>query len=110
MWNQSYLIWGQGLAVSAAIAAAPIFLLLFLLGVKRRPAWEAGLAGLGATIALAIGGYGMSLVHTVSSAAFGAAFGIFPITWIIFWAIVLYRVTVETGKFDVIKSSVGRIT
>jgi lactate permease len=110
IWSQSYLIWGQGLAVSAAIAAVPVFVLLFLLGVKRRPAWEAGLAGLGTTVALAIAGYGMSPAHALSSAAYGAAFGVFPITWIIFWAIVLYRITVETGKFEIIKNSVGRIT
>lgn len=110
IWNQNYSIWGQNLAVSAAIAAAPIFLLLFLLGVKRRPAWQAGLAGLLATVAVAVLGYGMSAVHTVSSAAYGAAFGLFPITWIIYWAIVLYRITVETGKFEDIKDSVGRIT
>lgn len=110
IWNQIYFIHGQGLAVSAAIAAIPIILLLFLLGVKRRPAWEAGLFGLGATIVLAIAGYGMSTVHTVSAAVYGAAFGVFPITWIIYWAIALYRITVETGKFEVIKDSVGRIT
>ena len=104
------MIWGQGLAVSAIIAAIPIFLLLFLLGVKRRPAWEAGLAGLVTTVALAVAGYGMSATHALSSAAYGAAFGIFPITWIIFWAIALYRITVETGKFETIKDSVGKIT
>ena len=110
IWNQSYLIRGQGLAVSAAIAAVPVFLLLFLLGIKQRPAWQAGLAGLAATMVVAVAGYGMSVSHALSSAAYGAAFGIFPITWIIFWAIALYRITVETGKFEVIKDSVGRIT
>lgn len=110
IWNQHYLIWGQGLAVSAIIAAIPIFLLLFLLGIMRRSPWEAGVAGLVTTLALAITGYGMSLKHALSSAAYGAAFGVFPITWIIFWAIVLYRLSVETGKFEIIKNSVGRIT
>lgn len=110
VWNQHYLIWGQDLLVSALIAAVPIFLLLFLLGVRRRPAWEAGLAGFIATLALAIAGYGMSARHAFSAAAYGAAFGVFPITWIIFSAIVLYRITVETGKFETIKDSVGRIT
>lgn len=110
LWNQTYFIRGEGLAISAAIAAVPIVLLLFLLGVKRRPAWESGLAGLAATIVLAIAGYDMSAVHTLSAAAYGAAFGVFPITWIIYWAIALYRITVETGKFEVIKDSVGRIT
>ena len=110
MWPQPYLLWGQGLAVSAAIAAIPILLLFYLLGIQRRPAWQAGLWGLGATILLATTGYGLSLRHTLSSALYGAAFGVFPITWIIFWAIALYRISVETGKFEIIKESVGAIT
>jgi L-lactate permease len=110
LWQQPYSVWGQSLFVSAVIAALPTLLLLLLLAVKRRPAWEAALAGLTATFVLAVGGYGMSLRHTISSALFGAAFGLFPITWIVFWAIVLYRITVETGKFEIIRESIGTLT
>lgn len=110
MWSQSYFIWGQGLAISTLIAAVPILLLFYLLGVRRRPAWQAALWGLAATVLLAITGYGLSLRHTLSSALYGAAFGVFPITWIIFWAIVLYRISVQTGKFEIIKESIGAIT
>jgi len=110
LWQQSYSVWGLNLFLSALIAALPIFVLLLLLAGKRRPAWEAALAGFAATILLAIFGYGMSVRHTFSAAAYGAAFGLFPITWIVFWAIVLYRITVETGKFEVIRHSVGAIT
>jgi lactate permease len=110
LWQQSYSIGGQNLFVSALIAALPILLLLFLLGVRRRPAWEAALAGFGATVLLAVAGYGMSFRHTASSAAYGAAFGLFPITWIVFWAISLYRITVETGQFEIIRQSIGAIT
>src|SRR4029079_19399373 len=45
-----------------------------------------------------------------SSILNGAAFGIFPITWIVFWAVTLYRITVDTGRFEVIKNSVGSLT
>lgn len=110
IWSQKYLLFGQGLGVSALIASVPILLLLFLLGVKRTPAWQAGLSGLAATLFLSIVAYGMSLKHTLSSAGFGATFGIFPISWIVFWAIVLYRITRESGKFEIIKSSVQSIT
>ena len=109
-WPQPYLLFGQGLLVSAIIAAAPIFTLLLLLAVLRRPAWMAGLCGLGVTFALAIGAYRMPLIPAVSAAAEGAAFGLFPITWIIFWAIALFRITVETGQFEEIKKSIGRLT
>ena len=110
VWEQGYFIWGQGLAVSAAIAAIPTLVLLFLLGVKRKPAWVAGLAGLGATCVIALFGYHMPLMLTLSSAAHGAAFGLFPISWIVFWAIVLYNMTVETGKFAIVKDSIGSLT
>jgi L-lactate transport len=109
-WHQIYYVWGQGLAVSAAIAAIPTLVLLYLLAVKRKAAWIAALAGLAATLALALTGYGMPFPHAFSSAAYGAAFGLFPISWIIFWAIVLYRITVETGKFDVIRGSIRSLT
>jgi lactate permease len=46
----------------------------------------------------------------LGSMAYGAAFGLFPIAWVVFAAILLYRVTVETGKFEVIKESVRSIT
>ncbi len=109
-WSQPYLVSGQGLAGSALLAAIPIFVLLLLLAVLRRPAWQASLTGLLATAILATGGYGMSWRHMVSAGAYGAAFGLFPITWIVFWALVLYRITVETGNFEIIKESVGSIT
>src|SRR5690606_36160272 len=96
MWQQDYVPIGDSLALSALAAALPIFVLLLLLGVWRKPAWIAALAGLGTALFSAI--------------AFGAAFGLFPIGWIVYWAIVLYRITLETGKFEIIKDSIGGLT
>ena len=110
IWPQSYLLFGQTLGISALIAAAPILTLLVLLGVMRKAAWIAGLSGLAVTFVLAIFGYHMPVLTAVSAAVHGAAFGLFPISWIVFWAIALFRVTVETGKFDIIRGSVGRLT
>ena len=109
-WLQGYFLFGQGLGVSALIATIPTLLLLYLLAVLRKPAWLAALSGLVAALLLATVVYGMSIGHALSSAAYGACFGIFPISWIVFWALVLYQVTVETGKFEVIKDSIGAIT
>lgn len=109
-WPQDYLLFHLGLGWSAAIAALPIFTLLLLLGVLRKPSWMAGLSGLAVTLLLAIGGYHMPVLQAVSAAAHGAAFGLFPISWIIFWAIALFRVTEQTGKFEIIKESVSRLT
>src|SRR5580704_7303895 len=110
VWAQGYSIWGQSLAVSAIVAALPIAVLLFLLGVRQKPAWVAALYGLGSALLVALAGYRMPVSLTLSSAAYGAAFGLFPISWIVFWAIVLYNVTVATGKFAIIKDSVGSLT
>jgi L-lactate transport len=110
VWEQSYSVWGQGLPVSAIVAALPTAVLLFLLAVKRKPAWVAALYGLGTTLLLAMAAYRMPVNLTLSSAAYGAAFGLFPISWIVFWAIVLYNLTVKTGRFAVIKDSIGALT
>src|ERR1700710_1400502 len=82
VWAQPYLLFGQGLAVSAMIAIVPTLLLLYLLAVRKKASWIAASAGLGATVALGIGGYGMSAGHAFSAAAYGACFGVFPISWI----------------------------
>jgi len=109
-WPQTYFLFGCGLGVSATLAAMPIFTLLFLLGVLRKPAWLAGLIGLGVTFLLAIAGYQMPPLTAFSAACNGAAFGLFPISWIIFWAILLFRVAQEGGQFEIIKSTIGRLT
>jgi L-lactate transport len=110
VWAQPYLLFGRGLGFSAGLAILPTAILLYLLAVKRKPSWVAALAGLAATMVLAAGAYGMSLGHTLAAAADGACFGVFPISWIVFWALVLYEVTVRTGKFEAIKDSIGSIT
>lgn len=110
VWAQVYSIGGQGLAVSAAVAFLPTVLLLWLLGIKRKAAWVAGLWGLGSTLIVAIAGYRMPVSLAFSAAGFGAAFGLFPISWIVLWAIVLYNLTVATGKFSIVKDSIGALT
>jgi L-lactate transport len=109
-WSQSYTLFGRGLAFSAVIASLPILTLLFLLGVRRKPAWFAALCALAVALVVALFAYKLPPTLTLSAAAYGAGFGLFPISWIVFWAITLYRVTVETGKFEIIKSSMGNLT
>ena len=110
MWQQNYVPVADSLALSTVAAAIPIFVLLLLIGILRKPAWIAALAGLVAALLVAIGIYGMPADLAVSSAGNGAAFGLLPIGWIVYWAVVLYRVTLETGKFEIIKDSIGGLT
>ena len=110
MWQQTYTPIGNSLPLSALFAAIPIFTLLLLLGVLRKPAWMASLAGLAAAALVAAGVYGMPLGLLAGSVTYGAAFGLFPIGWVVFSAILLYRVTLESGKFEVLKDSIGHLT
>jgi L-lactate transport len=110
MWQQNYTPVADSIALSTLIAAIPIFTLLFLLGVKRKPAWIASLAGLAATVLVAGAVYKMPAAMIATSVGYGAAFGLFPIGWVVFTAILLYRVTIESGKFDVLKDSIGHLT
>jgi lactate permease len=110
MWQQEYLPLADSLALSTLAAAVPIFVLLLLIGVLRKPAWIAALSGLGTAIVIAVLVYDMPLGLAVSSTTLGAAFGLFPIGWIVYWAVVLYRLTLETGNFEIIKDSIGGLT
>ncbi len=110
MWRQEYTPIADNLLYSALLAGMPIFVLLFLLGVKRTAAWIAALSGLATAAIVALAVYRMPLHLILNSAAYGAAFGLFPIGWIVFWAIVLYRITVATGNFEILKASIGSLT
>jgi len=110
MWQHNYTPIGGSIALSALCAAFPVFVLLLLIGVLRKPAWMAALSGLAGAIVVAVLEFGMPVGHLVSSIGYGAAFGLFPIGWVVFTAILLYNITVEMGKFEIVKKSVGNLT
>ena len=109
-WPQEYSLFGCGTLLSAMQASLPILVVLFMLGVMRTHAWIAAFAGLASTFVLALGGYHIPVMIALSAAGEGAAFGLFPISWIVFWAICMFRITQETGRFEVIKDSIGKLT
>ncbi|MCM3881958.1 MAG: L-lactate permease, partial [Vicinamibacterales bacterium] len=96
--------------MSALVAAIPLLILFYMLGVKRKPAWMAAMTALGGALLIALFAYRMPVPLAVISTVYGAAFGIFPIAWIVFSSIMLYRLAVDTGKFEIIKDSVGGLT
>jgi len=100
----------DSLALSALVAAIPIFTLLMLLGVLRKPAWMAALSGLVVASAVALFIYAMPVPKLLATITYGAAFGLFPIGWVVFTAILLYRVILESGRFDLLKDSIGHLT
>lgn len=110
MWPQQYSFAGGSLALSTAIAALPILALLLAIGVFHVSAWKSSLIGLLTAFAVAVVGYRMPIPLALSASAYGGAFGAFPIFWIVYWAIVLYRLTVDTGKLEVLKDTIGHLT
>jgi lactate permease len=108
-WTQCYNPTGSFL-VSTALAALPIVVLLGLLGVFRWPAPRAAAAGLITAICVATIVFGMPWRMALASAAYGAAFGLFPIGWIVLCAVFLYSLTVHAGYFAVVKDSVASLS
>src|SRR5215471_11490544 len=110
MWTQVYAPIGGSLGLSAPAAAIPIVVLFIMLGALRTQAWVAASAALLSAFIVAIAIYRMPLNLAVISTLYGGAYGLFPIAWIVFASIMLYRLAVDTGKFEVIKDSVGGLT
>ncbi|MEU2448112.1 L-lactate permease [Streptomyces althioticus] len=98
------------LGLSALVAALPLLIVLVLLGGVRMKAHLAGLIGLAAAVAVAWLAYGMPLDQTLSSGVQGAVFGLFPIMWIVVNALWIYRMTVRTRHFDILRRSFGRLS
>ncbi len=110
MWQHNYTPIAGSLGISAAIAAIPVVVLFVMLGVLRKPAWMSALAALVSAFLVALAVYGMPAQLAVVSTLYGAAYGLFPIAWVVFASIMLYRLAVDTGKFEIIKDSVGALT
>ena len=85
-------------------------LLFVLLGVLKMTAWVASLISLAVSIAIAVLVYGMPVGQTLLAGTEGAAFGFFPILWIVINAIWVYQMTVETGHFDVLRRSFSSVS
>jgi lactate permease len=100
----------HSLAWSSLVAAIPLLLLFILLGVLRVTAWVASLISLAVAIVVAVVVYGMPIGQTLLAGTEGAAFGFFPILWIVINAIWVYQQTVETGHFDVLRRSFASIS
>ncbi len=110
MWQHNYEPIGGSLALSAPVAALPIVVLFVMLGVVRTAAWKAAASALLTAFVVSVAAYGMPANLALISTVYGAAYGLFPIAWIVFASIMLYRLAVDTGKFEIIKDSVGSLT
>jgi lactate permease len=98
------------LFLTALVAMLPLLTLFVLLGAVRMTAWKAALISLVVSILVAVLAYSMPIGQTVLSATEGAAFGFFPILWIVINAIWVYNMTVVTGHFDVLRRSFAKVS
>ena len=96
--------------LSTLLAAVPVVVLLGALGVFRMKAHVAALLGLLSALVVAVGVFGMPARMAAATAAYGAAYGLFPIGWIILNVIFLYQLTQRRGLFTILRESITAIT
>jgi lactate permease len=109
-YRQVYDPVGNSLGLSSIVAVLPLVTLFVLLGVLRVRAWLASIVGLAVALIVAVAVYSMPVGDAVNSGLLGAAFGLFPIMWIVVNAIWVYNLTVEAGHFDVLRRSFASIS
>src|SRR4249919_3768519 len=100
---------GSSLGLSSIFAALPLLTLFVLLGILRIRAWVAALISLLVAVLVAVIIYSMPVGQALLAGTEGAAFGFFPIMWIVINAVWIYNLTVATGHFDVLRRSFEKV-
>ena len=109
MWNQIYNPLGNA-ALSTVAAAIPVVTLLVLIASGKVKAHIAAVVALIVANIIAIFIYTMPAAMSVKASLLGVVVGFFPIGWIVLNVIFLYRITVETGRFELLKRAIGGVT
>jgi lactate permease len=110
MYQQVYDPVSNSLGWSSIFAALPLLTLFILLGGLKLKAHWAGLISLAVAIVVAVAVYSMPVGQALDAGAEGAAFGLFPIMWIVVNAVWIYTMTVKTGDFAVLRRSFASIS
>jgi len=109
MWNQVYNPLGNA-TLSTVAAAIPVVTLLVLIASGKVKAHIAALVALIVANIITIFIYTMPAAMSVKASLLGVVVGFFPIGWIVLNVIFLYRITVETGRFELLKRAIGGVT
>ena len=104
MFQQLLTPVGDSLGLSFVVAILPIVAVLVLLGLLRRPAWQAALAGLVTGLIIAVIGWKMPVGLAIDSVLNGAVFALWPVMWIVINALLLYNIAVRSGRFDAFRN------
>lgn len=108
-WTQVYDPFGN-IWISAAVALIPIIFFFLALAVFRMKGYVAGFITVVLTILVALFAYKMPFMMAMAATGYGFLYGLWPIAWIIIMSVFLYKISVKTGQFDVIRASVLSIT
>ena len=109
-WIQSYTPVAGSLAMSALVAAIPLVVIFICLAVFKMKAHKAGPLAVASAIAIAIFAWHMPVKLAALATLQGAAFGLFPVFYIVVTTILLYNITVKGGQFEVIRASLAGLT
>jgi lactate permease len=104
MFHQLLTPVGDSLALSFLVAVLPIATVLVLLGILKRPAWQAALAGLIVGLIIAVAVWGLPAHIAFAAAANGAVFALWPVMWIVVNALFVYNIAVSSGRFDAFRA------
>jgi len=109
IWSQSYDPLGNWF-LSALVAALPVIVLLYMLAVKQTSAPAAAGGGALTALLVAIFFAGMPIPLALTSFIYGSAFGLLPIGYVVFAAIFLYQISLDSGQFEIMKASIANLT
>ena len=104
MFHQLLTPVGDSLTLSFIVAILPIATVLILLGIFRRPAWQAALAGLVIGLIIAVAVWGLPAQIAFAAASNGAVFALWPVMWIVINALFVYNIAVASGRFDAFRA------
>lgn len=104
MFHQLLTPVGDSLTLSFLVAILPVATVLILLGVVRRPAWQAALAGLIVGLIIAVAVWGLPAQIAFAAASNGAVFALWPVMWIVISALFVYNIAVSSGRFDAFRA------
>ncbi len=110
MWVQTYVPFFDSVVLSAVVALVPIVLVFVLMGVFKRPAHQATVAGLMVALVLAVTVWAMPTRLLVSAAMLGVAVALVPLLWTLVGAVWFINLLVHSGHFDVIRRSLTALT
>ncbi len=109
-WIQTYTPVGGSLGMSALVATIPLVIIFVCLAVLKMKAHKAGPLAVASAIGIAIAVWGMPAKLAALATLQGAAFGLFPVFYIVITTLFLYNITVKGGQFEIIRASLAGVT